>query len=260
MSEPPDERFRSDFLDAAREGLEPTAADRVRLRRAIAAQIVGIATVTATTVGASAGTAAGGAAAGAAGAAGAGAAGAVVGSAGAGFVAKVVIGAVAASLAVGLGAMLARDREPVAAPMTVAVVEAGAAPLAPIASIASGAPIASGPALEDPPAAPAAPAPLARPAASRGASEGELTLETRLLANATEALRGGDPRAALTLLDEHRRRFPRGVLAEERDASRVFALCAMGSEEEATRSATQFAREHPRSGLGPRVARACAVR
>jgi len=30
----------------------------------------------------------------------------------------------------------------------------------------------------------------------------------------------------------------------------VFALCSIGSEQEAIRSATQFAREHPRSGLG----------
>ncbi len=255
MIDPPDERFRPDFLDAAREGLEPTAADRARLRRSIAAQIVGIATVTATTVGASAGTAAGGAGVGVASAA-----------AGSGLVAKVVVGVIAVSLAVGLGAMLARDRDPAVAPMTVAVAEAGASIGEP-ARVALAAPIASGstheatePAATAPPAALPPAAPSSRPASSKGASEGELTLETRLLASATEALRSGDPRAALTLLDEHRRRFPRGVLNEERDASRVFALCAMGSEQEAIRSATQFAREHPRSGLGPRVARACAVR
>ena len=249
MSDPPDGRFRPDFLDAAREGLEPTAADRARLRRSIAAQIAGIATVTATTVGASgasAGSAAGGTAA-------------VAGAAGSGLVAKVVVGAIAISLAVGLGAMVARDRDPAVAPMTAAGSGTSAAKQAPVVPAA---PAPSGPTLEAtepaPPAPPAAPPPVARPVASKAATEGELTVETRLLASATEASRNGDPRAALTLLDEHRRRFPRGVLAEERDASRVFALCAVGSEQEALRSAKQFAREHPRSGLGSKVARACS--
>lgn len=243
MSDPGDERFRPDFLDAAREGLEPTAADRARLRRSIAAQIVGIAAVTATTAGASAGTAAGGAAA---------TAGAAAGSS---VVAKVVLGAIAVSLAVGLGAMVARDRGP-AGPLTVTAAEGGTSLAAPV-PVVSAAPIAPRVEVTEPSPPPPPVAPAAHPAASRAASEGELTVETRLLARATEALRGGDPRAALALLDEHRRRFPRGILTEERDASRVFALCAMGSEQEALRSARQFAREHPRSGLGPKVARAC---
>ena len=266
MSDPSDDRFRPDFIEAARHGLEPTAADRARLRRSIAAQIVGIATVTATAAGASGASAAGGAAVGGAAVA--------ASAAGSSLLLKVLVGTLALSAVVALGTVVVRDRQGDAsadAGAPVATANAAAAP-----AVAPEGPPAT-PETRDPSTVPssvvAPPAPSAlaahpasalpggpRVADPAAATEGELSVETRLLSSAAGALRGGDPRGALTLLDEHRRRFPRGVLSEERDAERVFALCAMGSEEEARRSAKQFAREHPRSGLAPRVARACSGR
>lgn len=56
-----------------------------------------------------------------------------------------------------------------------------------------------------------------------------------------------DPARALVLTEEHRRRFPRGLLAEERDAIRISALAALGRTEEARREAESFSKDHPDS-------------
>ena len=63
---------------------------------------------------------------------------------------------------------------------------------------------------------------------------------------------------SLVILDEHERRFPNGSLAVEREGARVIALCGAGRRAEGRRRAERFAEVHPRSPLGPRVARACA--
>jgi hypothetical protein len=52
--------------------------------------------------------------------------------------------------------------------------------------------------------------------------------ETRLVRRALEELRhDGDPRAALVALDEHRSRFPHGLLRADADLVRVQALLAL---------------------------------
>jgi hypothetical protein len=84
----------------------------------------------------------------------------------------------------------------------------------------------------------------------------DLDVELALLQEAHGALRMNDGARALRLLDEHARRFPSGVLAEESEAARVFALRAVGRTEEARDVAARFLREHPRSPLAPRVTRA----
>lgn len=84
-----------------------------------------------------------------------------------------------------------------------------------------------------------------------------LVEETRLLREANAATRAGDPVRALTLLEEHARRFPRGVLGEERDAERVLALCAAGRTAEARGAAQRFLGARPGSALAGRVRSSC---
>jgi hypothetical protein len=58
---------------------------------------------------------------------------------------------------------------------------------------------------------------------------------------------------ALVLVSEHARRFPRGLLAEEREALRVRCLLAAGRTSEAQRAAAAFPKRFPRSVLVPRI-------
>ena len=84
-----------------------------------------------------------------------------------------------------------------------------------------------------------------------------LAEETQLLRDANAATRTGDAGRALSLLDEHARRFPRGVLSEERDAERVLALCGAGRVGEAKLLAASFLSARPRSPLAGRVRGSC---
>jgi hypothetical protein len=92
----------------------------------------------------------------------------------------------------------------------------------------------TGPAIETPPAAVAPPAPT------------DTDDELRLVGAAQRAL-PRDPALALALAREHARRFPDGVLAQERDAVAISALWETGRHEEAQERARQFLDEHPRS-------------
>jgi len=82
--------------------------------------------------------------------------------------------------------------------------------------------------------------------------------EASLIRAAHAALSTGDAGAAMTLLDEHARRFPHGVLAEDRSGARVHALCASGRADDARAAASAFVAAHPRSALTPAVRRSCA--
>jgi hypothetical protein len=101
-----------------------------------------------------------------------------------------------------------------------------------------------------PPPAPPAPAtaPLER---------STLADETRLLREADRALRGGSPETAIALLDEHAQRFPDGVLAPERSAERMVALCQLGRADAST--ATRFLANRSSSPLAARIRQACGV-
>jgi hypothetical protein len=81
--------------------------------------------------------------------------------------------------------------------------------------------------------------------------------EAALLLSTQAALREDNPGRALALLDEHARRFPRGALAQERDAARVLALCAAGRVDEARSARDAFLAAHPRSPAAARVRHAC---
>ena len=151
------------------------------------------------------------------------------------------------ALGVGSGVVLHTQRQPpapvpVAAPLTAA---AAPTPQCPppvaVAPAPSAAPVAPAGVRGNCPAAPAR-APGAGAAADRG-----LGRERALLDQARAALVSGDPQAALGTLERHRRGFPDGRLAEERDVLRVKALFAAGRTTEAREAAASFLRKHPAS-------------
>jgi tetratricopeptide (TPR) repeat protein len=80
----------------------------------------------------------------------------------------------------------------------------------------------------------ARPTPPARARVAAAPSEDPVVAESRLLADALQALRQRrDPLAALGALDEYERRFPSGALAPEAAAARVDALLALGRRAQA---------------------------
>lgn len=106
---------------------------------------------------------------------------------------------------------------------------------------------------------PVAPAPAgALPTPEQPASR--LSEETQLMAAMQRALSGAAPSRALALIDQHRRRFPRGALAQEREAARVLALCALGRHAEAHTARQRFLRAWPDSPLTRRVRAECSRR
>ena len=267
------------LLEAAREGDSPTAADRARVRRALA---VAVATGTAS---ASASAAASKAALGS----GAFAKGSVGWWLAAGVAAGVVTSAAVFTGFPASGRAPVRDEASNAHNPTTHVVTS-----APLTTGENAAPRAS---VEEPPhdipatqheaqGAPHKPRQLMEPVAkttptsdpapesTRAASTAALTeatpparpstpstlgAETSLLQAARAALGRGDAGGALALLDQHEREFPRGVLVEERLATRVFALCAMGRPAEATPVATRLLQLFPASPLRARVLASCAA-
>lgn len=79
-----------------------------------------------------------------------------------------------------------------------------------------------------------------------------------LLSRASAELHAARPAAALEALDEHERKFPKGVLRQERAAARVKALCALGRLEEARAELARLTRAAPGSPHAARAAEACA--
>jgi hypothetical protein len=64
-----------------------------------------------------------------------------------------------------------------------------------------------------------------------------------------------DPERALSLADEHARRFPSGMLIEEREANAIDALSRLGRAELARERAAAFDRRFARSSYRARIAR-----
>jgi len=120
-------------------------------------------------------------------------------------------------------------------------------PNAPLASVGT-------PARE--PLAPDAQIAAARPPrpARPGAKADPFSAELDLLQRAHAAYTRRDFSDALALVAEHARRFPRGHLAEQREALRVRSLVGSGRADEARRAAAAFAIQFPRSVLLPRAA------
>jgi hypothetical protein len=85
-----------------------------------------------------------------------------------------------------------------------------------------------------------------------------LAEEVRLLQDAQRSLKGGQPGAALMVLAEHERRFPKGQLAVERSAVRIAALCALGRTAEAKQRGAAFLARHGGSAIAEQVRASCA--
>ncbi len=81
--------------------------------------------------------------------------------------------------------------------------------------------------------------------------------ETSLLRDADQALRAGNAARALTLLDEHASRYPRGVLAPERNAERVLARCKLGQLD--AKGAQSYLGSHANSPFAARIVDACGL-
>ena len=90
---------------------------------------------------------------------------------------------------------------------------------------------------------------------SRGAES--LAQEVAILSRASADLHAGRPEAALAALAEHQRKFPGGVLAEERTAAQAQAFCALGRAREARTALARLARIAPHSPHEARARKAC---
>jgi len=105
----------------------------------------------------------------------------------------------------------------------------------------------------------AEPAPAPEVAASPAASPARPAKETpatwdepQLIERARKAL-AAEPRRALSLTQEHQRRFPAGALGVERDVIALEALARTGQAAEAKRRALAFQAKYPKSIHLPRV-------
>lgn len=85
--------------------------------------------------------------------------------------------------------------------------------------------------------------------------EGEL----ELLGEAQSALQAQRPSRALSLLQEHAFRFPRGALSDERMAMQALALCALDRRHAASSVLADLAARGARSALLPRVRKQCGL-
>ena len=123
--------------------------------------------------------------------------------------------------------------------------DAGASPMAPVALPRVTAPSGTRP-----------PEPVVRVRAPGPPDAGprfDLQAEEQLLDAARAALQGGNYRESWAAIQEHERRFPRGQLAERREALGVRALVALGRTEEARRRADAFRARYPDSPFLPMV-------
>lgn len=277
-----------DLFRSARRGLTPSAGDRERVRARIRAKVAAVA------VGAAVTGAAAKAAGATSGAAGAGAGAAGIAGAGAGVATKGLSLALIAKIAVPIvlaGASIVaaphvlpsrRATDPVAVAL-VAVPRSPTEVAAPVGapagqSVPSAVTVAATPSARLPRRADAtvhrAPAPVAvatpeaggtpqavasaepAPLRASAANDGE---EAALVGAIDAALRSGDSSGALRLAAEHQRRFPQGVLTEEREGARVVARCSSGRGPAASDAAAAFLTAHPRSPMRARILAACGT-
>jgi len=138
-----------------------------------------------------------------------------------------------------------------------------------VASIASGAalPRLAASATEPSPSiepveieAPAAPVPTARGRrAGGGGAPGSFEHELALIKAAKAELDAGRAAAALDLVNQHARLYPRGVFAGEREALRALGSCGTGDSAIGRKLGVAFIRAYPTSPLVDRVRRACGL-
>jgi hypothetical protein len=133
-----------------------------------------------------------------------------------------------------------------------------AIPLTPAASAAPAAPAAI--------AAPLVPEATPSPAPAVAATPSVLTRRDRLaeevaiLSQAAKDLRAGHAATALSALNEHQKKFPSGLLTQERRAARAEALCSLGRFAEAENELSTLVRTAPQSPLTVRAQQRCKAR
>jgi len=112
---------------------------------------------------------------------------------------------------------------------------------------------------------PSAARPVPLPSAVRpaplpsGAASSSLAEEIRLLRAASDASRASNHAGALSFVEEHERRFPRGFLADERRVQKVLVLCELDRESQARAEARRFTADRPSSPLNARLSSSCAA-
>ena len=94
---------------------------------------------------------------------------------------------------------------------------------------------------------------LASAASSSVAPPSNALEESRLIASARSALRGGDSAGALSLLGEAQQRFPRGVLGQEREALTIEALAKSGQRASAKSRGEAFLKTYRDSPYAARI-------
>ncbi|MEJ7601708.1 MAG: hypothetical protein WKG01_27650 [Kofleriaceae bacterium] len=197
----------------------------------------------------------------------------------AGLVVAVIGGIIGTAVVVGssnLAGSAATDRAKLMAPVTPTVVVAPPAPVpealepapverAPVEPVPQAAvkptrkiarpieaPVEPAPAIEPP--APPVPAPtVPAPTVPAPIDARRLAAEVAVLDRARAALKGRDPAAALTVLDEHRREFAEGALVAEAEVVRLEALIQAGRKADARDQARSFLERFPSSPLVRRV-------
>ena len=89
--------------------------------------------------------------------------------------------------------------------------------------------------------------------------EQRLAQEVRLLRQADQALRAGDPATAHRLLDQLEREVPNGKLGEEREAARLLARCMSQPGPGTRRRARAFLDRHATSVYSGRIREICKL-
>ena len=160
--------------------------------------------------------------------------------------AKLGLGALALIVAGGGAWILAAQNTTALSPAT--------APIAPAATLAPTPPLPA----PSPPIEPSAPAAAsssgdASPVIKRPAAPPPS--EAELLEQARAALKAGDSARALQRASEHARRYPRGVLVQEREVLAIQSLRSLGRDSEAERRAEAFAKSYPGSAFQRKLQR-----
>jgi len=170
-------------------------------------------------------------------------AGAAAASAKLGGAAKLGIAA-AALIAVGSAALIVLSPPPAPTPKPARSAVASTAPvsLAPPAVAAPAATLSAPAELAPPPSSASAALTHDKPPAAAPPSEAELLEQAR-------AAIKSDPTRALQRANEHARRYPRGVLVQEREVLAIRALRRLGRDAEADRRADAFAKAFPGSAF-----------
>jgi hypothetical protein len=148
-----------------------------------------------------------------------------------------------AAAGAGLYRLTARNRDLAPAPASVLVTPKAPAerPVAPPPPVA--------PEPQQQAAAPEPPRPAPPAESAHVSTVQQYAVELGVLEPARSSIGRGDYAGAMTAIARHQREYPRGQLAEEREALRVRALWGMGQKASAESAAAAFRKRYPRSVL-----------